>query len=82
MPKLCEADRVRIQVLHDVGKSVSQLSRTFKVSRQVVRKWVNRPRNDVSDKKRPGPLPKVTKRLSRKIKRELQQSNSSLRKLG
>ena len=82
MPKLCNADRIRIQALHESGKSISHLSRTFKVNRKVVQKWINRPQNQVVDKKRSGHPSKVTPRLSRQIKHDLQQQQSSLRKLG
>ena len=72
MPKLCNANRIRIQALYESGKSISHLSRTFKVNRKVVRKWINRPQNQVVDKKRSGHPSKVTPRLSRQIKHDLE----------
>ena len=82
MPKLSMADRIRTQTLYKTGKTILQLSRNFKVDPKIIRKCVNRPRNQVSDKNRSGRPPKVTPRISRRIKRELQQPNASLRKLG
>ena len=80
MPKLTQHNRVRIQALYNTGMNISQLSRDFKVTRNTIKKWINRSKNMVSDENRSGRPPKVSRRLSRTLKREIQQDNS-LRRL-
>ena len=80
MPKLSQADRVRIQTLHETGSTILHLTRNFKVSRKTVRRWISRPRNVVSDKKRSGRREKKSSREIRAIHKSIQQSGNSLRK--
>ena len=65
MPRLSNAYRIRVETFYKLGKSISQLSRSFNVDRKTIRKWVNRRQNQVSDKKRSGRPVKVTLRTVR-----------------
>ena len=60
--------------------SISQLFRNYKVSRTTIRKWINRPKNQVQNRNRPGRPRKISERISRNMKREMQQGGT-LRKL-
>ena len=81
MPRLSEADRIRIQTLHETGRSISHLARSFKASRKTIRRWISRLPNVVSDKKGRGRKEKKSLREIRAIHRSIQQSGNSLRKV-
>ena len=80
MPRVSEQNRIRIQTLHDSGKTVTQLSHQFRVGRTTIKRWIKRPKNQILDKNRVGRPLKVTERISRQLRKDIQKG-SSLRKL-